>query len=39
LYAGMKAELTDRYVKFPIMEEGKIHHIAIRVNIDFACFS
>lgn len=31
LYAGMKAELTDRYVKFPIVEEGKIHHIAIRV--------
>ncbi|KAJ9124276.1 hypothetical protein QFC22_001076 [Naganishia vaughanmartiniae] len=37
LYAGMKAELTDRYVKFPIVEEGKIHHIAIRTrNMDEA---
>ena len=32
LYAGMKVELTDRYVKFPIVEEGKIRNIAIRVR-------
>lgn len=32
LYAGMKPELTDRYVKFAIVEEGKIRNIAIRVN-------
>jgi hypothetical protein len=32
LYAGMKVELTDRYVKFPIVEEGKIRNIAIRVG-------
>lgn len=32
LYAGMKVELTDRYVKFAIVEEGKIRNIAIRVR-------
>ncbi|GHJ88257.1 hypothetical protein NliqN6_4659 [Naganishia liquefaciens] len=37
LYAGMKVELTDRYVKFPIVEEGKIRNIAIRTrNMDEA---
>lgn len=34
LYAGMKAELSDRYVKFAILEEGKIRNIAIRVSQD-----
>jgi hypothetical protein len=32
LFAGMKPELTDRYVKFAIVEEGKIRNIAIRVG-------
>ncbi|KAI5454922.1 hypothetical protein NCC49_002198 [Naganishia albida] len=37
LYAGMKPELTDRYVKFAIVEEGKIRNIAIRTrNVDEA---